>query len=157
MTTPIDTEADELSTPAQEAAYYVIDPARTKELNRSLAVLLLSRRCPSCKARLETSTEIPSEKAQMKEIAECCSTVEGFIRPEMPIAEIVFRTLLAGRNRPISLENLQHLVTEEWYTPVNPRNITVPGLKRVLDSDTFYGFREVAQETVKKIGEGRAD
>ena len=105
----------------------------------------MSRRCPSCEARLQETGEIPSVEAQIKEIEECCGNKEGFIRPEMPMQEIVFRTLLAGGNVPVSLSQLHYQVTDRWYTPANPRSISVAGLKTVLDADLYYGFKEVPQ------------
>ena len=81
----------------------------------------------------------------MREIAECCANQEGFIRPEMPMQEILFRALLSEGNKPVSLERLHYLVTERYHTPANPRSISLNGLKRVLDSDIYYGFREVSR------------
>ena len=143
MTTPEDVKIQESDSPSEEESYYVVDPAKAKELDRSLEVLLLTRRCPSCKARLESTGETPSLEAQIKDIAKNCAHHEGYIRPEMPMQEIVFRCILAERNQPMSLNHLHHLVTDEWYTPANPRNLSVAGLKLVLDHDQYYGFQEV--------------
>ncbi len=145
MTTAENTGAQEPVPATQEAPHYIIDPSRARELNRSLPMILLSRRCPSCKARLQDRLEAPPEEEQMREIAECCANQEGFIRPEMPMQEILFRALLSEGNKPVSLERLHYLVTERWHTPANPRSISLNGLKRVLDSDIYYGFREVSR------------
>ena len=143
MTTPEEMEAQEPDATPQEISYYVIDPSLAGGHGRSLSVILLGRRCPSCKARLEASGAVPSEEKQIKEIAECCATKEGFIRPEIPLQEIVFRTLISQKNKPVSLEQLHYLVTEGWYSPINPRSLTVTSLKRVMDNDNYYGFKEV--------------
>ena len=131
MTTPEELETTEVAAPAEEPEvepyvepHYVIDPARVTELERSLSVLLLDRRCPSCQAQLESETETPPDEAQIKEISECCSIKEGFIRPEMPMQEIVFRTLLSEAPRPVSLEELHFAVTDKSYSPMNPRSIS---------------------------------
>ena len=131
--------------PAEEAAYYVIDLSRAQELNRSLVAILRDRRCSSCKERLEANGETPSEEEHIKEIAECCSNEDGFIRAEMPMQEIVFRTILSGGNQPVSLEEIHNLVTDRWYTPVNPRNISRGGIKLVLDNDVYYAFKQVSE------------
>jgi len=86
------------------------------------------------------ASELPRAETQIREIARCCSKKEGFITTEMPLLEIAFRTLLALRNRPISLGDLHHQVTEEWATPSNPKSISVEGLKGILARDTFYCF-----------------
>ena len=143
MTTPEEIETQQPDPAAQEVLHYVIDRSRSRELNRSLAMILLSRRCPSCKARLEANGETPSEEDQIREIAKCCANQEGFIRPDMPMQEIVFRALLSEGNHPTSLEQLHYLVTERWYTPANPKSISTEGLKRVLDNDMYYGVQGV--------------
>ena len=130
--------------PAEESPYYVIDLSRAQELNRSLAAILLDRRCPSCKERLEANGETPSEEDHIKEIAECCSSQDGFIRAEMPMQEIVFRTILSRGNQPVNLGEIHNLVTDRWYTPINPRNISMEGLKLVLDNDVYYAFKQVS-------------
>ncbi len=129
--------------PPEEIPQYAIDPARASQLNRSLALVLTDRRCDSCKARMEADRQTPSEQAHIKQITVCCSTQEGFIRPDMPMQEIVFRHILAEGNRPARLEHLHDMVTDRYYTPLNPRNISQEGLKRVLDSDAYYGFVRV--------------
>lgn len=145
MTTPEDVIAEETESIAEEIPYYVIDQSRVAELDRSVTALLLSRRCPSCKTRLKSRRRVPSEEAQIKEIAECCATREGFIRADMPMQEIIFRSILSEGNKPVSLEKLHYLVTDQWYSPVNPRSISAGGLKLVLDNDLYYGFAQVPE------------
>ena len=146
MTTSDDLITQEPEPVVEKQSYYVIDPDRTREFLRSPGAILFSHRCPSCQERLEGRWSELSEKEQFKEIAECCATQEGFIRPDMPMQEIIFREILSGGNAPIDLEQLHYLVTDRWYTPSNPRNIRVSSLKRVLDNDTYYGFKEVSEE-----------
>ena len=145
MTTQEEIETQEPEPTPEAIPYYVIDPSRLEELNRSLATLLLSRRCPSCRARIEAEGESPSPEEHMKQIAKCCGNQEGFIRPEMPMQDIVFRTILSGGNKPVSLTQLHYLITDQWYTPLNPRNISEKGLKLVLNSDAYYGFKEILE------------
>ena len=132
------TTAETTATP-----HYVIDPERSRQLRRAPEVLLLGRRCPSCAARYEGTGELPPAEEQLREIAQCCARQEGFIVPEMPLLEIVFRTLLAAGNRPVSLQQLHDDLTDRWATPANPRNISPATLRRILAADTYYGIREV--------------
>ena len=150
MTTPEEMDAQEPEATPQEISHYVIDPSLAREHGLSLSVILLARRCPSCKARLEAGGEMPSEEQHIKEIVECCAAKEGFIKPEMPLQEIVFRTLLSEKKQLVSLEQLHYLVTEGWFSPINPRSLTVTSLKRVLDSDNYYGFKEVLLTPTEK-------
>ena len=139
LTQPTDSQTPEDSS-------YVIDPDRARSFKRSLAAILYSRRCEPCRSRLQDIWQQLADGDQIKEIAECCATKEGFIKPEMPMQEIIFRTMLTGKNQAISLEHLQYLVTDRWFTPANPRNISSPSLKRVLDYDMYYGFLQVNKE-----------
>ena len=125
-------------------AAYVIDPDRSRDLRRSLAAILLERRCPDCRERIGDKWADVPEATQAKEIAECCATKSGFIRPNMPMQEIVFRELLAAGNQPIDLEKLHFSVTDKWYTPTNPRNISPASLKKVLDNDLYYGLVDIS-------------
>ena len=132
--------------------YYVIDPEKAEEQGRDLAGLLVSRRCPSCAARIEEEGEIPSAKKQMTEIAKCCSSSDGFVRPGMPLREMVFRLLLKAGNKPVALSDLHYALTEDWARPTHPMNISIDVLKRILDKDSYYGFKEVSGEGEKKGG-----
>ena len=138
-------EIEEPESLVEEIPYYISDESRLEEVGRSLAAILLSRRCPSCSERPQDGGEPLSAEAHIREIAECCATQEGFIRPDMPMQEIVIRSLLVVGNQPTSVERLHFLVTEEYYTPMNPRSITAAGLTRVLDNDVYYGFKRVPQ------------
>ena len=123
---------------------YWIDPVRFEELNRSLELLLVTRRCSTCLQLPINSGEPPAASEQIRHIVECCANEESFIKPSMPLQEIVFRIILAQGNVPVSLSHLHYQLTEKWATPGNPMNISPEGLKRVLDGDDFYGFREEA-------------
>ena len=122
---------------------YVIDPSKADDLNRSLAALLASRRCTDCREQLQAQGGSVSTEEHISRIGKCCSKQEGFIQPEMPMQEIIFRTLLAGGNKPATLSHIHYEVTETWYTPMNPRSVSVSKVKRVLESDNYYGFTKV--------------
>ena len=122
---------------------YVIDVTKEAEESRALGVLLLSHRCPSCKEGLGNIKKTPPNQEQISKIAKCCSRKEGFIRPQMPIQEIIFRIILSDGNKPTKLSHLLSLLTEEWATPMNPKSIDGEGLRKILASDNYYGFREL--------------
>ena len=76
-------------------------------------------------------------------ISKCCGSKDDFIKFGFPLKEIVFRLLLQKGNKPIGLESLHWDITEEWARPTNPMTISIQSLKRTLDEDSSYGFREV--------------
>ena len=148
MTVPENVQSHEPGDTPKVDPRYVIDPSKAAYLHRSLATLLSSRRCSDCRERLQAQGADVSIKEHISQIEECCSKQEWFIRPEMPMLEIIFRTLLARGNEPTTLSHIHYTVTDTWYTPMNARNIGVSNLKRMLDSDDFYGFTEMAAQTV---------
>jgi hypothetical protein len=122
-----------------DSPLYYISFERLVQLNRSPVAILTSRLGPSS---LTTDQELNDPQELVNEIAEYRATEQGFIRPDMPIQEIVFRILLSRRNEPTPLRDLHHELTEKWATPIRPINVTQEGLKQILDSDTYYGFAQ---------------
>ena len=157
MTTSEDTQIEEPEAIAADAEaiekevhpHYVIDPSRLQEFERSLLAMLLSRRCPSCKPKVAARVKPPTEAEHIKQFAKCCSKREGFIRPNMPMQEIIFRSILSEGNQPVSVEQLHELVTARWYSPANPRSLSPDALKQVLDKDVYYGFKEAPKRRRK--------
>jgi hypothetical protein len=122
-----------------DSPLYHISFERLVQLNRSAVAILSARLGPSS---ITTDQELNDPQELVNEIAEHNAHEQGFIRPDMPIQEIVFRVLLSRRNEPTHLRDLHHELTEKWATPIRPINITQEGLQRVLDSDTYYGFAQ---------------
>lgn len=138
MTTP---EAD-LSPDRTESPLYYISFERLAELNRSAIAILAARRGPSAPSRLKPDNELKDPQELVEEIAEHSAREQDFIRPDMPLQEMVFRVLLARRNQPTALRDLHYELTEKWSTPIRPINVTESGLRRILESDTYYGFAQ---------------
>ena len=131
-----------LDAPLQEdeSPLYYISFDRLAQLKRSAVTLLAGRRGPDSPSLLRPDYELDDPEELLEEIADYSENAEDFINSNMPIQEIVFRTLLARRNRPTSLSQLHHELTERWSTPVRPINVTLVNLERILDSDDYYGF-----------------
>ena len=129
-----------------ETPLYYISFSRLDELNRSAITLLAARRTPMSPSMLKQDHELDDPQELLDEIAEFCGDEEDFIHSNMPVQEIVFRTLLARRNEPMSLTELHHDLTERWSTPVRPIHVSLKNLERILDSDDYYGFARVSEE-----------
>ena len=146
--TSVDTETvdqpDETPEPEEEPSYQ-ISFERLAALHRSAIVLLAYRRVPTCPSLQKPDHELNDPQALLNEIADHCGDHEGFIRNNMGIQEIAFRTLLARRNQPTPLSDLHYELTERWSTPIRPINITLEGLRRILEGDDHYGFVAVTQ------------
>ena len=116
---------------------------RLEELNRSPVPLLLARLNNACPSHGKTPADISNPADLVDEISAHCGGDDNFIKPSMPLQEILFRTLLLRAGEPMTLVDLHEELTERWSSPVRPISVTVGGLARVLDNDVFYGFAAV--------------
>ena len=140
-----DVESTQTDSKQYANVYYIIDPEQAEEEGRVLEALLLSRRCSSCRTRMEKKKSVTPAKKQMGEIAKCCAKVDDFMRPGMPLRELTFRLLLKGGNKPMSVNDLHYALTEDLARPTHPMNISAEALKRILDGDKYYSFKEFVE------------
>ena len=136
MTVPVPETPEEI----EESPVYYISFDRIAALKRSAIHILAARRGPSAPSRLKPDQELDDPQALVVELAEYAASEDGFIQPDMPIQEIVFRILLSRKNEPTSLTELHEQLTERWSTPIRPINVSLGSLERILDGDTYYGF-----------------
>jgi hypothetical protein len=131
MTTEQDSENVELQ------LRYFIDLNWYQQQERSFATLAASRLCPTSRKK----EKMKSEAALLRTIKQCCSKRDGFITPNMPLLEMIFRLLLANGNQPLELGQM-HEQLQKWLGDTNnARDLSIPKLKRILDSDQYYGLR----------------
>ncbi len=114
---------------------------RLGQLNRSAVHLIAGRLTEDCPSYGKPMHELDAA-GLIREIREFHDDTEDFIRYDMPIKEIVFRTLLASGNEPISLGDLHSELTDRWSNALRPISISEAFLMRVLETDTYYGFWE---------------
>lgn len=141
MTTP-DPASEELveEEPEKENPTFLISVDRLGDLERSPVHLVAGRLASTSPSKAKPINEMGDVKVLIREIAQNYKNDPDFIRSDMPVQEIVFRTLLARGNRPMSLSDIHYELTEHWATPIRPIVITEERLLRILDSDTYYGF-----------------
>ena len=147
--TSADPQAPELNEePPQpeEVPIYHVSFERLAQLKRSAVALIAERRLPSCPSMQTPNHELSDPQKLVEEIARFCAGEEGYIRNNMGIQEIMFRTLLAHRNEPMSLHELHYELTERWSTPIRPINVSEEGLIRILEADDYYGFARISTE-----------
>ena len=136
---------------------YQISLERLSELNRSPAPLLLARLNSACPSYGKTPAEADDPTRLMSEIRRHCRNDADFIRQEMPLQEIVFRTMLLHGDEPIPLGILHQELTERWSSPLRPITVTVSGLARILDHDVFYGFESLPEPELEPEPEPEFD
>ena len=130
--------------PRLEGLEYRISLDRLTELNRSAVPLLAARLNAACPSYGKAAVDADDPVALLTEIRANCADDLDYIRQSMPLQEIVFRTLLLADDQTLTLRELHYELTERWSSPIRPITVTVAGLARILDSDTFYGFEMVA-------------
>ena len=126
--------------PEKESPLFLISADRLKYLERSPVHLIAGRLTAESPSKSKSIAEMGNVKVLIREISQNYKRDSNFIRSDMPMQEIVFRTLLARNNRPMSLTDLHYELTERWATPIRPIVITEERLLRILDNDTYYGF-----------------
>ena len=123
----------------QVESHWFIDLDWYQQNNRSLLVLAQGCLCTKCSERLKGG-EI-SVADLLSAIKDCCSKTPGFITRKLPVLESIFRLFLATGNRPLDSEELGKQLSEwrEGDTYCSSPEI----LSRLLESDQYYGFRQI--------------
>ncbi|HCP24113.1 MAG TPA: hypothetical protein DIT90_08345 [Dehalococcoidia bacterium] len=119
---------------------FLISVDRLNKLERSPIHMVAGRLAATSPSKSKPVNELGDLKGLIREISQNYKNDASFIRSDMPVQEIIFRTLLARNNRPMSLSDLHYELTERWATPIRPIVVTEERLLRILDSDTYYGF-----------------
>jgi len=133
-------ELTEEEAPVRENPLFLISVDRLAKLERSPVHLVAGRLAAASPSKSKSIGELGDVKSLIREISQNYKNDASFIRSDMPVQEIVFRTLLARNNRPMSLADLHYELTEKWATPIRPIVITEERLLRILDNDSYYGF-----------------
>ena len=143
---------------------YRIDPAWYEQQGRSLSLLLTQRMCKDSLAKLGERREVrvpveePStQRVRFKRktstfgddplaiIQECCSKTDDYRDPRLPIKELLCRLLLAGGNRPQTVEELYEGL-KAWVGIGDTRVIFPEVIQRLMERDDYYGFAQVPEE-----------
>ena len=108
--------------------------------NRSFLALAQGCLCPKCGERLQEG-EI-SAADLLTTIKDCCSKTPDFITGRLPILERIFRLFLASGNQPLGVEELGKQLTDWCGRDTGGTSTRI--LSRLLDSDQYYGLRQVS-------------
>ena len=130
--------------PPPGSGRYHISLERLDSLSRSAAHIIadrLTEACPSYQRKDQPAGLDPM--TLIREIKEFHDDAPGFIRADLPIQEILFRTLLSRGNEPMHISELRRELTDRWSSPLRLITLDETRLRRVLDADTHYGFAEV--------------
>ena len=118
---------------------WFIDLDWYRQNNRSFLALAQGCLCPECGERLKEG-EISAADLLIT-IKDCCSKTPGFITDKLPILGSVFRLFLANGNQPLDLKEMGKQLSD-WCGGETYRT-SARVLSRLLDSDQYYGLRQV--------------
>ena len=69
--------------------------------------------------------------------------IEGFVNPELPLLEAIFRLLLVHENKPMDAEQLSQELAERGIGIRDARPVDAETLVRVLKNDDYYGLAQL--------------
>jgi hypothetical protein len=158
-----DAQSDELEDEEEHAPdeRYFIDSDWYEQNGLSFNDVMLERMCSQCQRRIgeEVEERYPVLDKRTKKVTyelrriqygarpvavirDCCARKSGFITPDMPVLEAIFRMLLANGNQPMPLEHIRDQL-REWCPTGRCQWLLLPPetIKRIVDNDQFYGLR----------------
>ena len=125
-----DLEASEGDAPPS----YRIDEGWYERNRRSLDEMIAARTSGAT-----TSKRRRKSTPSMADLAK----IEGFVDPNLPVSEAVFRLLLVYQNKPLDVEQLSQYLTDCGIGIMDSRLIQPKALQRILDKDDYYGITRV--------------
>jgi hypothetical protein len=131
------TESDTVS--KLEGLSYFIDLDYFQESDRSFAAIAWHCLCSACQERSASSLKDVEAVSLVANIKDCCSKAPDFIHSKLPLFEWILRVFLSRGNEPLSLAEL---ATQLATYSDNPVSLPPQTLKRILDNDRYYGFKQ---------------
>jgi hypothetical protein len=141
---------------------YFVDDTWYDEHSRSFRTMALERLCESCKHKLGTETQervptidtrtgrvvfelrsVPFAQNPLSVIRGCCSKRRDFVIGDTPLAEAIFRVMLASGNQPMESDRLREELANYVGIGDRPQAITSSLIERVIQHDDYYGMREL--------------
>ena len=140
-------EAQEANGPAErtEPQRFAIDMEWYRKRGVSLEELLKARRCPSSQKKIQGRGGSITYQAHLQEIARCCSKKEDYLADWMPLMEVMFRTLLAGGNKPRTAEEIHQELSAHLETRTYSRVLPLHWVERMLSGSNQYGIFPVRE------------
>ena len=131
-------------TPDQSQVCWVIDIDWYEQNNRSFDDLARRGLCETCAAKVGKRKRKKSSAEIIDTIKECCGQLPDYIPPKLPIAESIFRILLASGNQPMTAHQIGSLLSERRGIEVYSGDFEI--ITRILKNDYLYGFKQVTEE-----------
>ena len=143
QTTTVDSEPE----PEVQEPRYFIDVGAFEAAGRSFALMVRSRRCvycTECENRPQEENLVLRDASEyMDQITDFCCHKPDYLLPGTPLTEAVFRLLLANRNRPMTLNEIEAGLAAAWTSAIYLKNLSDQVLERLLERPNEYSIRRV--------------
>ena len=139
--TPEGTDAEKEEKPPK----YHIDESWFERQSRSLQNMIDSR-VPAAGLSGEKPTRKRGKAASKGTSMADLARVEGFVTPELPILEAVFRLMLIHQNKPLDVEQISQELAERGIGIMDARVVRPEALTRMLDHDFHYGLTRYQED-----------
>ena len=137
------TQNEENNNLTAELPKYFIDIDWHYRHKRTLSSLVRSRLSVLGEENLSEVPKNKSEKVIFSKLKKLKIRSGPFIPPDLPIKEAVFRIFLLAGNTPMDSEQVKDKLVK-WWLDIGPyKDIESISLQRMMDSDSYYGFRQV--------------
>ncbi|MEE9199120.1 MAG: hypothetical protein V3U26_04925 [Dehalococcoidia bacterium] len=139
-------------TETQDYPKYFIDPEWYRQGGMSLSTLLDSRiqllgeASQKRKAKKKKKGRVTEEEALLASLGDRRPEGTDFIPPDLPILEAVFRVFLMEGNQPLTPEEIKDRLMDWWREAGAYKDVEPYILKRLLDNDRYYGFRQATAQ-----------
>ena len=126
----------------QQVPKYYIDEGWFERVGRSLQHLIESR-----VAEPGDVQDKPAKRRRKKAAVSMAdlAQIEGFVNPELPLLEAIFRLLLVHENKPMDAEQLSQELAERGIGIRDARPVDAETLIRVLGNDDYYGLAQLGK------------
>ena len=137
---------------AAQGSKYTIDPSFIEASGRSSSLLAKDRRCPQCLSDLKKSKDASGSSFanHRKLIAKCCSKKDGYLKPDMPLMEAIFRILLSGPAKGITHSGVFKILSDKWANQKVPKNLSDELVYQIAASSGGYGVQTIDSESETK-------
>ena len=125
----------------EEQLRYNVDLSKDGNRDRSLSVLIASRRCYLAQQAEDDAEILAADPKQfIRQIANHCSDAPDYLLPDTPLKESIFRTLLAANNKPLTAEEISAQLSERWSRTAQARDVSPAVIMRLLENSPLYSI-----------------
>ncbi len=121
-----------------EQTRYHVDLSAGSGSNRSVPMMIGSRRCYMCQQGDDRPVTSIDPEDLIVQISGHCKDAHDYLLPDTPLKEAVFRVILANGNEPITAAQISEMLITRWALSANRRDISPRVIQNLLDDSKLY-------------------